>query len=188
MVHVGVRSRVGPWCRSDAAELRGAVERLGREVAGCAPAELLRRAEKAIAALDAQSKLTQRTVMELEGAMQEAKRAVLALEQGKASVEEVERRAESTTVDAALARMDERLGQCAPRDGLRGTGERLESVHAQVEVLAKQCDVAMRFVDWFATRGSSYEHNYKALEAQLQRLASSSLVPGATRGWAEQRM
>jgi hypothetical protein len=42
------------------------------------------------------------------------------------------------------------------------------------KLLSSQVEIALRFVEWFSSRGEAYEHNYQVMEKHLMGLANQS--------------
>ncbi|KAG5181948.1 hypothetical protein JKP88DRAFT_320173 [Tribonema minus] len=57
----------------------------------------------------------------------------------------------------------------------RGLAERVDGLSSDQAATAKQAALAVRFVNWFSTRGEAYDHNLNAVEKQLHGMATSAL-------------
>ena len=60
------------------------------------------------------------------------------------------------------------MASMRPNISLLGVGVRVCGVCAKI-------GLSLRFIDWFSDRGNAYEHNMRALDGHLGKIASLSL-------------
>ena len=79
---------------------------------------------------------------------------------------------------AYVQNIEEQLRVAVQRSSSKRTVERLQSDIGKLQLRCNFLDqssaVFRRFVEWFHKRGSAYEHNFEAIEQQLNSLVSSS--------------
>ena len=62
----------------------------------------------------------------------------------------------------------------AARDSLHSVDGRVVTVEERIEAESARLSVAMRFVDWFTSRGESYEHNLRLVDKHLRGLTKAA--------------
>jgi RNA polymerase-interacting CarD/CdnL/TRCF family regulator len=92
----------------------------------------------------------------------------------KASLTDVRACVLRSHYDDAVSVLGSEIDTKAPAIALREAEERIISLEKQLEAESLKLAVAMRFVDWFTSRGENYEHNLKVIDKHLHNLVSSS--------------
>lgn len=93
---------------------------------------------------------------------------------GKASVSDVRACVLRSHYDEAVSVLGSEIDTKAAATALREAEERILLLEKQLEKESTKLAVAMRFVDWFTSRGENYEHNLKVIDKHLHNLVSSS--------------
>jgi hypothetical protein len=73
--------------------------------------------------------------------------------------------------DAAVTALGNDIDTKADNTALQSLAERVGVMGDMQESEAAKLTVAMRFVDWFTSRGENYEHNLKLVDKHLRNLA-----------------
>lgn len=110
----------------------------------------------------------------LDATMEQRMAAAHADLQAKASLTDVRACVLRSHYDAAIMALGSDLdtkASIAECDVVRG---RVSALEGTVESEAARLKVAMRFVDWFTSRGENYEHNLKLVDKHLRNLATAA--------------
>ena len=62
----------------------------------------------------------------------------------------------------------------AATTSLNGVDDRVVTLEERIEAESARQSVAMRFVDWFTSRGESYEHNLRLVDKHLRGLTRAA--------------
>jgi len=93
----------------------------------------------------------------------------------KAAIVDMNKRVLRSHYDEAI----ETLGTCLDTKSasmeLQAAEARIKELEEKLEIETARVAIAMRFVEWFTTRGENYEHNLKLIDKHLGNLTSASL-------------
>jgi hypothetical protein len=92
----------------------------------------------------------------------------------KASIEDNKKNVLRKHYDEAITALGNDLDTKATQKRLITTDNRVAILEAELEVAKNRLAVAMRFVEWFTTRGENYEHNLKLVDKHLGKLANAA--------------
>ena len=81
-----------------------------------------------------------------------------------ATAEELDNKAEGRDLDGLEKRLLAEISSLAPLAALQEAEGRVAGLEDAHEVTVSKADAALRFIDWYAERGESYEHNFRAVE------------------------
>jgi hypothetical protein len=82
--------------------------------------------------------------------------------------------------ERAVTALGAEIEQKTPQSHTQALADRLQDVEAQTARDAERLAVAMRFVEWFTSRGECYEHNIKVIDKHLKGLLVSPSAPLGT--------
>lgn len=92
----------------------------------------------------------------------------------KATIVENNKRVLQKHYDEAVLALGSDLDTKASSNSLGGVDVRVAMLEAQLEAESARLAVAMRFVDWFTSRGENYEHNLRLVDKHLRNLTTGS--------------
>jgi len=73
----------------------------------------------------------------------------------------------------------ETLGTCLDTKSssieLKAAEDRIKELEQKLEIETARVAIAMRFIEWFTTRGENYEHNLKLIDKHLGNLTTASV-------------
>jgi hypothetical protein len=61
---------------------------------------------------------------------------------------------------------------------LEATDETVSSLSQEVELHSRKLDVVLKFVDWYSTKGESFEANASSIERHMNQLAMKNAARG----------
>ena len=92
----------------------------------------------------------------------------------KASVADMSKRVLRSHFEAVVTALGNDVDTKAATKSLDGVDERVVTLEERIEAEAARLSVAMRFVDWFTSRGESYEHNLRLVDKHLRGLTKAA--------------
>ena len=92
----------------------------------------------------------------------------------KASIDDMNGRVLRSHFEAVITALGNDVDTKAARDSLHSVDGRVVTVEERIEAESARLSVAMRFVDWFTSRGESYEHNLRLVDKHLRGLTKAA--------------
>lgn len=92
----------------------------------------------------------------------------------KASIEDNKKCVLRRHYDEAVTALGHDIDTKASNEGLSRTDNRVAILEAELEKESSKLAVAMRFVDWFTSRGENYEHNLRLVDKHLGKLTQAA--------------
>jgi len=92
----------------------------------------------------------------------------------KASIEENKKNVLRSHYNEAVQALGADIDTKASADHLGRTDSRVAVLEAELSAESARLAVAMRFIDWFTSRGENYEHNLRLVDKHLGKLAKAA--------------
>jgi hypothetical protein len=92
----------------------------------------------------------------------------------KASIEDNKKNVLRRHYDEAISALGTDLDTKATSTRVRSAEDRVAVLEAELENANSRLGVAMRFVEWFTSRGENYEHNLRLVDKHLGKLTTAS--------------
>lgn len=100
--------------------------------------------------------------------------AAEALLETKASIDDMNKRVLRSHYNEVVTALGTDIDSKASNDNLNGVDSRVFTLEERIEAESARLSVAMRFVDWFTSRGESYEHNLRLVDKHLRGLTKAA--------------
>ena len=97
----------------------------------------------------------------------------------RATLAQLGTKADAATCDKILLGYRTEINGKAEAEDLQRVTRRVGELGSCCAVLQKHVELANRFIDWFAERGSAYEHNFNVVEGQLGKLGDAASAGGS---------
>ena len=97
----------------------------------------------------------------------------------RATLVQLGTKADAATCDKILLGYRSEINGKAEAEDLQRVTRRVGELGNCCAVLQKHVELANRFIDWFAERGSAYEHNFNVVEGQLGKLGEAAAAGGS---------
>jgi DNA repair exonuclease SbcCD ATPase subunit len=92
----------------------------------------------------------------------------------KASIEDMNKRVLRAHYNEVVTALGTDIDTKATKTHLSGVDTRVVTLEERIEAESTRLSVAMRFVDWFTSRGESYEHNLRLVDKHLRGLTKAA--------------
>ena len=133
-------------------------------LSSCAPALRVKEAEKKAAAARRDARAVASALETLGKRIVDYEREVSAKIAACAGAEEMKNKAEGRDLDGLEKRLLAEISSLAPLSELENMRARVTCLEDENEITENKVEAALRFIDWYAERGESYEHNFQAVE------------------------
>lgn len=92
----------------------------------------------------------------------------------KASTEDMNKRVLRSHYNEVVTALGTDIDSKASKVNVDGVDQRVFTLEERIEAESARLSVAMRFVDWFTSRGESYEHNLRLVDKHLRGLTKAA--------------